>query len=40
MVNQHQLVIPGAERISANEYLARLADKPLVARRGQILDIG
>ena len=31
-----QLVIPGAERISTTEYLSRLAEKPLVARRGQI----
>jgi len=31
-----QLVIPGAERISTKEYLSRLAEKPLMARRGQI----
>ncbi|NQW01364.1 MAG: hypothetical protein HQ483_16795 [Rhodospirillales bacterium] len=31
-----QFVIPGAERISTREHLARLADKPLVARCGQI----
>jgi len=30
-----QLVIPGAEHISARAYLARLAAKPLQARRGQ-----
>ena len=30
-----QLVIPGAERISTYEYLTRLAEKPLQARRGQ-----
>ncbi len=30
-----QLVIPGAERISTGEYLARLAEKPLIARHGQ-----
>ncbi len=32
----NQLVIPGAERISTQEHLSRLADKPLVARRGQV----
>ena len=32
----YQLVLPGAERISTSEYLARLAGKPLMARRGQI----
>jgi hypothetical protein len=31
-----QLVIPGAERISTQEHLARLAEKPIVPRRGQI----
>ena len=31
-----QLVIPGAERISTKEYLSRLAEKPPLARRGQI----
>jgi hypothetical protein len=31
-----QLVIPGAERISTAEHLSRLADKPLMARRGQV----
>jgi hypothetical protein len=31
-----QLVIPGAERISTRKYLARLARKPITARRGQI----
>ena len=31
-----QFVIPGAERISTTEHLSRLADKPLVARRGQV----
>lgn len=30
-----QFVIPGAERISTKQYIARLADKPLVGRRGQ-----
>ena len=30
-----QLVIPGAERISTGEYLARLAEKPIRPRRGQ-----
>ena len=35
-VDGDQLVIPGAERISTKEYLARLADKPLLARRGQV----
>ena len=32
----NQLVIPGAERISTTEHLSRLAEKPLVARRGQV----
>ncbi len=32
----NQFVIPGAERISTSEHLSRLADKPLVARRGQV----
>jgi hypothetical protein len=32
----NQLVIPGAERISTREYLLRLAERPLVARRGQV----
>jgi hypothetical protein len=32
----NQLVIPGAERITTKEHLSRLAEKPLVARRGQI----
>ncbi len=31
-----QLVIPGAEKISTVEYVARLAEKPLTPRRGQI----
>ena len=31
-----QLVIPGAERISTRAYLARLAEKPITPRRGQI----
>ena len=31
-----QLVIPGAEKISTKEYLARLAKKPLTPRRGQV----
>ncbi len=31
-----QLVIPGAEKISTVEYFARLAEKPLTPRRGQI----
>jgi hypothetical protein len=31
-----QLVIPGAERISTKAYLVRLAEKPLVVRRGQV----
>jgi hypothetical protein len=31
-----QLVIPGAERISMREHLSRLAEKPLVSRRGQV----
>jgi hypothetical protein len=31
-----QLVIPGAERISTRVYLARLADKPITPRRGQV----
>ncbi|MBT3788612.1 MAG: hypothetical protein HOJ87_07865 [Rhodospirillaceae bacterium] len=32
----NQLVIPGAERISTLAYLARLAERPLQARRGQV----
>ena len=32
----NQLVIPGAERISTTEHLSRLAEKPLMARRGQV----
>ena len=31
-----QLVIPGAEKISTAEYVARLLDRPLTARRGQV----
>ncbi len=31
-----QLVIPGAEKISTVEYVARLAENPLPPRRGQI----
>ena len=31
-----QLVIPGAEQISTAEHLSRLAEKPLMARRGQV----
>jgi hypothetical protein len=31
-----QLVIPGAERISTRKYLARIAAKPMLPRRGQI----
>ena len=31
-----QLVIPGAERISTRAYLARLAEKPISPRRGQV----
>ncbi len=31
-----QLVIRGAEKISTVEYVARLAEKPLTPRRGQI----
>ena len=31
-----QLVIPGAEKISTAEQMSRLAEKPLVARRGQV----
>ncbi len=31
-----QLVIPGAEKISTVAYVARLAEKPLTPRRGQI----
>ncbi len=31
-----QLVIPGAEKISTVDYIARLAEKPLTPRRGQI----
>lgn len=31
-----QLVTPGAERISTRSYLARLVEKPLQARRGQV----
>ena len=31
-----QLVIPGAEKISTIEYVARLAEKPMTPRRGQI----
>lgn len=34
--DDNQLVIPGAERISTAEHLSRLAEKPLVARRGQV----
>ena len=33
---ENQFVIPGAERISTTEHLSRLAEKPLVARRGQV----
>ena len=36
MTDGDQLVIPGAERISTKEHLSRLANKPLVARRGQV----
>ena len=32
----NQFVIPGAERISTNEHLSRLTEKPLASRRGQI----
>jgi hypothetical protein len=31
-----QLVIPGAERISTTEYVARLAAKPITPRRNQV----
>ncbi len=31
-----QLVIPGAEKISTVDNIARLAEKPLTPRRGQI----
>ena len=31
-----QLVIPGAEKISTAEYVARLLDRPLTPRRGQV----
>ena len=31
-----QLVIPGAEKISTAEYVARLAAKPITPRRSQI----
>ena len=31
-----QFIIPGTEPISTKEYLARLAEKPLRPRRGQI----
>ncbi len=31
-----QLVIPGVEKISTVEYFARLMEKPLTPRRGQI----
>ena len=31
-----QLVIPGAEQISTADYIARLVDRPLTPRRGQI----
>jgi hypothetical protein len=31
-----QFLIPGTEPISTREYLARLAEKPLLPRRGQI----
>ncbi len=31
-----QLVIPGAERISTRAHLARLAEKPIMPRRGQV----
>ena len=31
-----QLVLPGAEKISTAEYVARLLDRPLTPRRGQV----
>ena len=31
-----QLVIPGAEKISTAEYVARLVDRPLMPRRSQV----
>ena len=34
--DRNQFVIPGAERISTNEHLSRLTEKPLASRRGQI----
>lgn len=31
-----QLVIPGAEHISTKEYIARMSEKPITPRKGQI----